>query len=253
MQRPDPGRAGSTKRGGGGKRGGGRRALSVGSPLLVAALFGAFILYSHHRFSGLASGDASGVVERRGHQATDGAAVGDGGVGSSALEVAGGGGGGSSSGAVAQREPQKRSSWLSAAVLWAEDHHTARLQAQVRTTDAVLGGRTAGSGPAGCCGCRPTHPRSCSCCAGDGRSELLSAHLAAVRAPPPLPPPAGLCVRGADGLRAPALPGGPPAPPPHAGAVRLRSRCLGCRCACVAAPADEPRLARAALASALSL
>ncbi|PSC74038.1 hypothetical protein C2E20_2672 [Micractinium conductrix] len=139
MQRPDPGRAGSTKRGGGGKRGGGRRALSVGSPLLVAALFGAFILYSHHRFSGLASGDASGVVERRGHQATDGAAVGDGGVGSSALEVAGGGGGGSSSGAVAQREPQKRSSWLSAAVLWAEDHHTARLQAQASVYEVPTG------------------------------------------------------------------------------------------------------------------
>lgn len=139
---------------GGSKR---RRTLStVGSPLLAVALFAALLLYSSHRFSRLSSNEDTGFFGGPGRAVAAAAAAGaDGGDSSLLLAGGAGGGKGAASGngalgsldsvqeAAAQLQIQQsqghRSSWLSAAVLWAEEHHAARVQAEASVYQAPTG------------------------------------------------------------------------------------------------------------------
>lgn len=131
---------------GGGKRGAGRRVLSVvGSPLMAAALLAAILLYSSHRFSHFTATDASagrsGFFDgRSGSAASSGQHGGrQAGGGTAEPGLAAGTGSGSRAGSdvldpLQQKEQQqahRHGSWLTAALLWAEEHHAARVKAKV--------------------------------------------------------------------------------------------------------------------------
>ncbi|KAL4452719.1 hypothetical protein ABPG75_008381 [Micractinium tetrahymenae] len=141
----------------GGRRGAARRVLSVVcSPLAAVALFAALLLYSSHRFAHLASSDATagegGFFDGRSRGA---AAAGQhhwqqgGGAGGGTADphqVADAASGHSTGGDMladlkqqAQQQPQHRSSWLSAALLWAEEHHAARTRAKASVYQAPTG------------------------------------------------------------------------------------------------------------------
>ena len=133
LQRLSP----ETSRPGGGKGrkhrgsgGGGYRA--VGAPLVGAALFAALLFYAARSFThvssyehgsfGLPGGRGGGAGSRVQQQQQQ--QPGSGADGLAALLLAEG------SGAGASQHPQRQSSWLSAAVLWAEEHQQQREQAK---------------------------------------------------------------------------------------------------------------------------
>ncbi len=126
---------------GGGRRGSTRRVLSVVcSPLAAVALFAALLLYSSHRFSYLSSTGAS-AGEGSFFDGRSGSAgwqhAGDSAAGARhAAEARSGHSADSDALASLQQRAQQqqphRSSWLTAALLWAEEHHAARLKAKVR-------------------------------------------------------------------------------------------------------------------------
>lgn len=144
-----PSRAPPSKRGGTGSgRRGGRGVLSVvANPLVVVVLFAGLLLYSSHRFSSLSARHAhlddirGGERERPDSQAGSGtgAAAGGAGEGAAAADAsrgaaaaaAGAAGLDAAAGGSVQQQHPHRSSWLSAAVMWAEEHHAARIKAKV--------------------------------------------------------------------------------------------------------------------------
>lgn len=132
---------------GGGRRGGARRVLSVVcSPLAAVALFAALLLYSSHRFSHFSStavsAGESGFFDGRsgskhswqhaGGSAADPAQTADAGSGHSGDVLA-------SLKQQAQQQQTHRSSWLTAALLWAEEHHAARTKAKASVYQAPTG------------------------------------------------------------------------------------------------------------------
>lgn len=200
---------------GGGRRGGARRVLSVVcSPLAAVALFAALLLYSSHRFSHFSStavsAGESGFFDGRsgskhswqhaGGSAADPAQTADAGSGHSGDVLA-------SLKQQAQQQQTHRSSWLTAALLWAEEHHAARTKAKVCVggkggAGGARAGKLAPSWVASLFHHAVTHdlPTSsdqhpalgspASCCAGSAGSECEEQLLAYSAG---LPPPCAAC------------------------------------------------------------